>query len=160
MKETRDYFEQLAAEHELVRHRETTEPHFACSMDDAATLMARRLYHPAVFLGEGDVQVTGSVGNELLQHDYVLVFAEHVADSGNEEEKAKAFALTETVMRDFLARMIRDKRQGIRPVARFNPIGSEAQRVEHADAGLYGWILLFSLSTPLSSLNCNEHFVK
>ena len=156
----RDYFEQLAAEHTLIRHQPTSEPHFACSHAAAATLMARRLNYPAVFLDEGDALVTGSVGNELLQREYSLAFAQHVTDSGDEAEKANAFDLTETVMRDFLARMIRDKRQGVRPMVRFGPIGCEAHRVELADAGLYGWILLFSLLTPLSSLNCNEHFSK
>lgn len=38
----REYFEQLAAQHKLVRHT-AEEPHFSCSSDDAATLMARPL---------------------------------------------------------------------------------------------------------------------
>lgn len=156
----RDYFEQLAAEHTLIRHQPESEPHFACSTDDAATLMARRLNYPAVFLDEGDMFVGGTTGNELLQQDYALAFATHVRDSANEKEKAQAFSLTAGLVRDFLARMLRDKRQGIRPVARFEPIGCEAHRVELSDAGLYGWILLFPLLTPLSSLNCNEHFSK
>lgn len=154
----REYFEQLATEHTMVRHRPEEEPHFACSMDDAATQMARRLHYPAVFLDEGDMVVAGTAGGELLQRQYGLAFATHVQDSGNEAEKETAFRDTETVMCDFLARMTRDKGKGLAPVRRFSPFGAEAHRVELADAGLYGWLLLFTLDTNLSTLNCNEHF--
>ena len=154
----REYFEQLAMEHTMVKHRPETEPHFACSLDDAATLMASRLNYPAVFLAEGDMVVAGTVGCELLQRQYSLAFATHVKDSGNEAEKGAALQNTGTIMKDFLARMIRDKRQGVAPVRRFSPFGTEAHMVELADAGLFGWILLFTLDTNLSTLNCNEHF--
>ncbi|MBR4533068.1 MAG: hypothetical protein IKO85_00770 [Bacteroidaceae bacterium] len=59
----KEYFTQLATEHTLIRHSEA-EPHFACSMDDAATLMAHRLLYPALFLDEGNLLVTGDNGNE------------------------------------------------------------------------------------------------
>ena len=154
----KDYFEHLASEHTLVRHRAEAEPHFACSLDDAATLMARRLYYPAVFLYEGDLAVTGSIGNELLQRDYTLVSATHVLDSGDESQKREALEVTETVMTDILARMVRDKRIGEKAVSRFSPLGCEAHRVELAEAGLYGWLLFFNLTTSLSTLNCNAHF--
>lgn len=154
----REYFEQLAAEHTMVKHLPEEEPHFASSMDDAATLMARRLHYPAVFLDEGDIVVSGTVGGELLERQYGLAFATHVEDSGNEAEKEDAFQLTETLMGDFLARMIRDKSKGLAPVRRFSPFGAEGHRVELADAGLYGWLLLFTLDTNLSTLNCNNHF--
>lgn len=152
-----EYFENLATEHSMVLHRET-EPHFACSLEDAATLMARRLCYPAIFLDEGDLAITGTDGNELLQRDYALAIVSHVTDAGNEEEKRQAFDTTETIMTDIIARMVRDKRLGNRPVSRFSPLGCEAHRVELSDAGLYGWILLFDLTTRLTTLNCNEHF--
>lgn len=153
----KEYFEQLATEHTLVKHS-AAEPHFGCSLDDASTLMARRLYYPAVFLAEGDMVVNGSAGNELLNREYSLVFATHVKDSGNETEKASAFDLTETLLRDFLGRMFRDRQKGVSPMVRFSPLGSSAYRVELSEAGLYGWILTFSLSINLSKLNCNQNF--
>lgn len=152
----REYFELLVTEHTMVRHRPETEPHFACSMDDAATLMARRLHYPAVFLDEGDMVVTGTAGGELLQRQYGLAFAAHVQDSGNEAEKEAAFSATETIMIDFLARMIRDKSKGLAPVRRFSPFGAEAHRVELADAGLYGWLLLFTLDTNLCTVDSHN----
>lgn len=152
----REYFELLATEHTMVRHRPETEPHFACSMDDAATLMARRLHYPAVFLDEGDMVVTGTAGGELLQRQYGLAFAAHVQDTGNEAEKETAFLDTETIMTDFLVRMIRDKSKGLAPVRRFSPFGAEAHRVELADAGLYGWLLLFTLDTNLCTVDSHN----
>jgi len=152
----REYFELLATEHTMVRHRPETEPHFACSMDDAATLMARRLHYPAVFLDEGDMVVTGTADGELLQRQYGLAFATHVQDSGNEAEKEAAFLATETIMIDFLTRMIRDKSKGLAPVRRFSPFGAEAHRVELADAGLYGWLLLFTLDTNLCTVDSHN----
>lgn len=153
----KDYFENLATEHSMVLHRDT-EPHFACSMEDAATLMARRLYYPAIFLDEGNLQITGNDGNELLQREYALAIVSHVTDAGNEKEIHQAFDTTETIMTDIIARMVRDKSLGNQPVSRFTPIGCEAHRVELTDAGLYGWMLFFSLTSRLSTLNCNEHF--
>lgn len=153
----KEYFTQLATEHTLIRHSEA-EPHFACSMDDAATLMAHRLLYPALFLDEGDLLVTGDNGNELLQRSYSLAIVTHVQDSGNEAEKQDAFDQTETILTDILARMIRDKRIGTKAVSRFSPLGAEGVRVELSEAGLYGWILLFHLTNSLSTLNCNEHF--
>lgn len=153
----KEYFTQLATEHTLIHHTEA-EPHFASSMDDAATLMARRLHYPALFLDEGDLQVTGDNGNELLQRSYTLAVVTHVKDSGNEAEVIEAFDLTETILTDILARMIRDKRIGTKAVSRFSPMGAEGVRVELSEAGLYGWVLLFHLTTSLSTLNCNNHF--
>ena len=152
----KEYFEALATEHQLVRHSDT-EPHFACSMDDAATRMARRLYYPAIFLEGGDFYVTGTPGGELLPETYVMAVVQHVKDSGNEEEKTEAFKLTKTIARDILGRMVRDKKRVIEPMQRFNAIGTEAHRVELADAGLYGWIIQFDITEKMSSLNCNEN---
>lgn len=156
----REYFEQLATEHAMVRHRQEEEPHFACSMDDAATLMARRLYYPAIFLQAGDLMITGTAGNEILQRDYALAVVDHVKDNGDEGEKKKAFDRTENILTDILARMIRDKRIGEKTVSRFSPVGCEAHRIENADAALYGWLLLFPLSSSLCTLNDNGHFTK
>ena len=153
----KEYFEALAEEHKLIRHSQA-EPHFACSMDDAATLMARRLYYPAIFLDGGDFYVSGTPGNELLPEAYTLAVVTHVKDSGNEEEKATAFALTKTIVCDILGRMVRDKRKLIGPMQRFNVIGTEAHRVELADAALYGWVVLFDISGKLSTIDCNENF--
>lgn len=152
----KEYFEALATEHHLVKHSDA-EPHFACSMDDAATLMARRLYYPAIFLEGGDFYVTGTPGGELLPEAYTLAVVTHVKDSGDEDEKSEAFKLTKTIVRDILGRMMRDKKRVIEPMERFNAIGTEAHRVELADAGLYGWVVLFDITEKMSSLNCNEN---
>ena len=152
-----EYFQTLATEHTLVGHSED-HPHFAYTMDDAATLMARRLEYPALFLDAGDLQVTGGPGNELLARSYTLAVVTHVQDSGSTAEVESAFGLTETILTDVLARMVRDKRIGTQPVSRFSPLGAEGHRVELSEAGLYGWVLFFSLTSSLSTLNCNEHF--
>ena len=152
-----EYFQALAAEHALVGHT-SEEPHFASSMDDAATLMARRLFYPAVFLAEGDFNIGGSDGNLLQVQDFSLVFAEHVKDSGNVEEVQAAFDKTGTICLDFLARMVRDRMRLTAPMKRFDASGAEAHRIEHDAAGLYGWILLFRLPLPFTPLNCNNHF--
>lgn len=153
----REYFEALSTSHVMVQHS-AEEPHFACSIDDAATLMARRLHYPAVFLNEGDIIIGGSNGNELTEREHILAFVQHVRDAGDIEEVAAAFDTTETIMRDFLAKMVTDKQKGIAPVARFSAIGSEAHRVELAEAGLYGWMLFFNISSRLCILSNNENF--
>ena len=49
----KEYFEAIASEHRMVQHSDT-KPHFASSLDEAATLEARRLHYPAIFLQGGD----------------------------------------------------------------------------------------------------------
>ncbi len=155
----KDYFQSLAAEHTMVQHR-SEEAHFASSLDDAATLMARRLHYPAMFLDEGDISFEGTTGNVLMLREYAIAFVDHVKDAGNEAEKNTAFETTFTIMRDTVARMVRDKTDLVQEVRHFDPIGAEAHRVELSEAGLYGWVFLFSLPTNLSTLNCNEHFAQ
>lgn len=152
----REYFESLAANHKAVKHSDE-EPHFASSLDDAATLMARRLYYPAVFLNEGDLLVTGQAGNELVEREYSMAFVEHVQDAGNKVEIEDAFDREESIMMDFIAKMVRDKHAGMTPVTRFTAIGAEGHRVELVEAGLYGWILLFNLATNLCTVD-NHNF--
>lgn len=150
----REYFELLAAKHLSVKHTDE-KPHFACSVDDAETLMARKLYYPAIFLDEGDILFTGSAGNELVEREYSLAIVTHVKDAGNKNEIAAAFSTTEDIMHDVVARMVQDRRKGLEPVRRFSVIGSEAHRVELVEAGLYGWIVLFSLSTKFCDISTN-----
>ena len=152
-----DYFMALAAEHTLVGHRDE-EPHFASSLDDAATLMARRMFYPAVFLNVGDFSFEGTDGNLLQVQEMALVFAEHVKDSGNVEEVHAAFEKTETICLDFIARMIRDRMRLAEPMKRFNASGAETHKIEMEAAGLYGWILMFRLPLPFKPLNCNDNF--
>lgn len=155
----REYFEGLASEHRLVQHSEA-KPHFASSMDDAASLMARRLSYPAVFLDRGDFEVSGADGNYFTDSDYILSFVEHVKDSGNELEKEEAFRKTGRILLDFLGRMVRDKRKLVRPMVRCSISGARALRVENADAALYGWLLMVKITESLNPLNCNENFAK
>lgn len=152
-----EYFQGLAAEHAKVGHKEN-EPHFASSVEDASTLMARILYYPAVFLEEGDFSVGGTEGNLLYIQDFHLVFVEHVMDSGDVKEVQDAFKKTGVICRDFLARMIRDRKQLKAPMKRFDANGAEAHKVELEEAGLYGWFLQFRLPLPFNPVNCNEHF--
>ena len=151
-----EYFEALASEHKLVQHSDA-EPHFASSMDEAATLEARRLHYPAIFCDGGDFQVSGTPDNYLIGDDYRLAVVTHVQDSGNEHEKSDALKTTRRILIDIIGRMVRDKRKGVPPIVRFDAAGIQAIRVENVDAGLYGWLLLMNLTERLSTLNCNDN---
>lgn len=152
----KEYFERIAMEHSMLRHSDA-EPHFASSMDDAATLMARRLFYPAMFLDGGNFEVSGSDNSYLLNEDYTLAIVDHVKDSGNVKEVEQAFAQTRVILRDIVARMIRDKRKALKPMVRFNASGIQGVRVELVEAGLYGWLLFLNIPEPLPTLNCNEN---
>ena len=152
----KEYFEAIAGEHRMVQHSDA-EPHFASSLDEAATLEARRLHYPAIFLQGGDFQVIGTEGNYMTSEEYRLVVATHVKDTGNEVEKDEAFKMTKMILRDILARMIRDKRKLVKPMIRFDVAGTQVIRVENVDDGLYGWLVILSLTEGLTTLNCNEN---
>ncbi len=151
------YIEALATEHTLVAHSEA-EPHFACSMDNAASLMATKLLYPAIFVDGGDMVSAGEPGNELWLRDYTIAFVQHVTDAGNTGEVNEALQLAEQIMTDFVGRMVRDKRKGVKAVRRFDPLKLEAHRIELSEAGLFGWILIVSMNSPMIFLNCNDNF--
>lgn len=145
----KDYFEDLAARHKKLLHREE-EPHFACSMDDAATLMAFRLCYPAVFLDEGDFTIGGETGHKLLRSECRLAFVTHVMDSGNWAEILDAFAITKVIMKDFLTCIEIDRSAGNRIARSIQMVGAEGHRVELEGSGLYGWMLFFTVEKKLT----------
>ena len=78
-------------------------------------------------------------------------------DSGDVKEVEQAFAKTRIILRDIVARMIRDKRKALKPIVCFNASGTQGVRVEQVEAGLYGWLLFLNIPEPLPTLNCNEN---
>lgn len=147
------YFENLARAHSQVLHTDE-ECHFSSLLDDAQNSFARRMHYPCVCMELGDINFSGSLDSSRTEQVVTLFFLDHVADAGDYEEIQTKLDNTCTIMKDFVKRMVRDRKAGVKLMSRFDPTGLEAHSIYHESAGLYGWVLMMTDIEPLSYLDC------
>lgn len=160
-----EYIERLAIRHKLVRHRPEDENggngecHFSALVEEGQNSYAHRMHYPCVVVDGGDFDVTGDSAQPLVSDDYSLLFLIHVTDPGNRNEVLQAFALTRTILMDFLKKMLRDKQTQSYPfLNRFTVVGCAGHRVFFQDASLYGWVLHLNFDTAFNAIDCNNAF--
>lgn len=149
------YFERLAMQHNAVGHSDV-ECHFSALVDEAQNKFAERMHYPCVSIDTGDIDWQGTVGAVNTHHNITLFFLDHVADTGDYERIQDVMDETGTIMEDFMKRMNRDRSRGVDVMKRFNPDGTEAQRVVLDSAGLYGWMLIFDFTQSFNYLDCGN----
>ena len=148
------YFQNLAREHRKVMHADD-ECHFSALQDEAQNSYARTMHYPCVTVEMGDIYFTGSSDAAKTEQVVTLFFLDHVTDAGDYEQIQDKFDLTCGIMKDFVRRMIRDRRNGVTLMARFDPSELEAHAVYLESAGLYGWALFARDMEPFSWLDCD-----
>lgn len=157
-KDIRDFICLLAEKHRDVRHRQE-ECHFACSLDEANNRYATVMCYPCVCLDCGDILVSGSASQKLIEREYTLFFLHHVADSADSECVNSAFDLTEHIMLDFLAKLDYCKASNKYPfLRRLSVNGSYARRIEYEKNSLYGWAVTVKADSLFCNLDCDDAF--
>lgn len=155
-KQFRDLVEFLATQHVDVRHSDTST-HFACTLDDADNKYACDMHYPCVALDLGDMEITTAPD---VSRNIIIMFLDHVSDTGSEREKQAAFDRTADIAVEFLAQLchIADHHPELRFLSRIDINGTDLVRVELEDAGLYGWMARFSHTFSLSPALCQPRF--
>lgn len=148
----------LAERHPKVRHS-PDEVHFACSLDSADNAYAHQMHYPCVALDLGDMRLDDET---TVDRSIVLIFLQHVSDTGSEQERDAAFDLTGDIAIDFLAQLAKLSDSETCPnlsfLRRLSLAGTEMARVELEEAGLYGWLVSMSSTFSLSSVLCHTDF--
>lgn len=150
-----EYIESLASSHKDIMHSKK-KCHFTDLNEDAQSGYAHmNMHYPCVVLEETDCSFSGEI--ELDHH--ILLFLDHVKDTGNAKEIRDVFKNMKKVALDFLKKMNRDKRQGVAPVQRFSIDETEMGRVFLKDAGLYGYAVSLNHMVPFVDIDCNDAFI-
>lgn len=152
-----EYIESLCAKHKDIKHSDT-ECHYTDISEGAQNGYAHMHMHfPCVVLEEESV--TFSNGQTDLEHDHhIVLFLDHVRDTGDADEIRTVFNHMKTVAVDFLRRMNRDKKKTIKPLARFTINEVEMERVSLQAAALYGYAMSVNIETQFIDLDCNQAF--
>lgn len=152
-----DYIANLASGHKAIKHSEQ-ECHYSDLSEDAQNAFAhRKMHYPCVVLDEGGAVFSGS-DSETLQTDfYQLLFVDHVRDTGNATEIRDAFTRMKTVAKDFLKRMVRDRRR-VPLMKRFSIVDVEMEKVYLESPALYGYVVALKNPSLFVDLDCNQAF--
>ena len=154
----REYIKYLAEQHSLVHHDDNGECHFSSLSEEAQNLFARKMHYPCVVYSAGDIDFAHASSISTAQREVTILVLDHCKDSGNYNLIRHIFDSTEKIMKDFMARMERDKRKSVQPIRRFNYDGAEAHQIYLESAGLYGWALIFMLAEPFFTGDCDSIF--
>lgn len=154
----RDYFRNLAVRHRLVRHDDNGECHFSSLTEEAQNFYARKMRYPCVALNTGDIQFLNNASYNTTVREITILFLDHCRDTGDYNRVRQIFDTTEQIMRDFIKRMNRDRAKAVEPMRRFEQDQAEAHQVYLESAGLYGWALIFTLTQPFNTLDCDDAF--
>lgn len=154
-----EYIEELSRKHPSVRHGENDKCHFSCLEDDSQIKFARTMYYPCVVVDSADFSFGGSPGNVLLNSEFMVMFLDHVRDTGNNTEIMSVLTNMKKILLDFARRFSRDKRAlKHKFLNRFSLIGGEGHRICMKDSALYGYVLLFSADESFIDTDCNNAF--
>ncbi|MBR2155044.1 MAG: hypothetical protein IJ901_10595 [Bacteroidaceae bacterium] len=152
-----EYIEGLCRMHKDIGHSEK-ECHYSDLNEDAQNAYSHlRMHYPCVVLDEGDAEFGGSESQTYQTDSYLLLFLDHVRDTGDAAEVRSAFRRMKGIALDFLKRMRRDRRR-LPLLNRFEVVGVELYRVYLQDAGLYGYAMQVQVTGLFVDLDCNETF--
>lgn len=151
----RDYFENLAKTHAVIRHGHDGKCHFSSLIEEAQNQFAQRMHYPCVVLSTGDFE---GATPTTMDREVTLLFLDHCADTGDYGQIRRIFDTMEQVMRDFIARMLRDRARTVREVSRFALGQTEAHQVYLESAGLYGWALMTVMPDYINTKDCDHAF--
>lgn len=152
-----EYIDNLCRQHKTIKHSDE-ECHYTDISEDAQNGYAHmHMHYPCIVLEEESVTFTA--GQKDLEHDhYILLFLDHVRDTGDADEIRSVFNDMKTVATDFLRRFARDKRKIVKPMAQFSINDVEMERVSLRAAALYGYAMTVNIDTTFVDLDCNQAF--
>lgn len=153
-----DYIENLARTHKMVHHSDD-DPHYTDLADDAQNLIAHNMGFPCIVLDDGDFDVVGTEGQPELANSATIMVLDHVADVADAAEVREAFAATKKITVDMLKRFVRDKRSGMRLLAKFSIVGSGGARIFLKDAAMYGYAITFIRNEGFNDLDCDNSWM-
>ena len=148
----RDYFEKLAEE--FLRHS-PDECHFSDALNYNPKL-ARLMHYPCMRFDVGNFAMGGQPGSESMTVIYNLYFLSHVRDTHDLEEIDKVFAETYRLALRVIKRM-KDavaENDPSSPARYFDFSTVEGERIEFADAGLFGYAVTFAFRLPFDYMAC------
>lgn len=153
-----DYIEQLCRTHKDIMHQDD-EMHFTDLADEEQNGYAHKMHYPCVVLDDGDFDMREPDKQLQLVDKSSLMFLTHVRDTGDANEIRAAFALTKQLCKDFMRRMLRDRKNGVPVMRRLNLDGATGERIFMKDVALYGYVLEFENPEIFVDLDCNNAFV-
>ena len=154
-----EYLEELCRQHPAIRHKGDDDCHFASSTDDSASRFASRMHYPCVIHDSGDFAFHASGGTTAVTYENLILFLDHVSDTGNNREIHDVLTRTRKLSMQFMKKFARDKKKlRYAFLNRFSAGGSEGHRVTFKDAGLWGWALFVATDEPFTDLDCDNVF--
>jgi hypothetical protein len=152
-----DYIEQLASQHKSIKHS-AQECHYSDLHEDAQNAFSHmRMHYPCVVLDEAGTVFSGSDSQPYDTDIYNILFLDHVRDTGDATEIRGTFERMKEVAKDFLRRMIRD-RKTVKLMNRFSVVDVEMERVFLEAAALYGYVVTLKNTALFLELDCNKAF--
>lgn len=146
MERIRSYFENLAALHIGLQHREA-DPHFCYLNDEKEMLLPAQMGFPFVMLGHNGYEITE---DELHKRWQVMLSVQtHVTDTGDEREKNCAAGLCMRILDDLLIRCkSRDEISANNWLRGIDLSKAVVSPIENEAEALYGWVVEFHIDLP------------
>ncbi len=150
MKELTAYIEQLAEQHNLIRHNRDGQIHFIDASRERMTALDTVLFQPSVILNRGDgYTFSGEEGATIKNKTYQIFIVDHVTDTADYHQIESVFDECEKILDEFFARITIDsKKTEYRFLRTFRMQGIEVSYVENIDNSLYGVMAVFRLDNP------------
>ena len=152
-----EYLEQLASLHKAIKHSDE-ECHYSDLSEDAQNAYShRKMHYPCVVLDEAGSVFSVSDSQPYDTDIYNILFVDHVKDTGDANELRATFAKMKEVAKDFLRRMLRD-RKTVKLLNRFSVADVEMEKVYLQDAALYGYVVFLRNTSLFLEQDCNKAF--
>lgn len=160
MKTFDEYLEDLCRQHPAIQHKGDEDCHFASSHDDSASKFASLMHYPCVIHDSGDFVFHSAGGTTVVTFENLVLFLDHVSDSGNNKEIQDVLKRTKKILMDFMKKFSRDKKKlAYTFLNRFSAHESEGHRITFKDAGLWGWALFIATDENFIDQDCDKVFI-
>lgn len=155
----RKFIELLAKQHQLIKHSKK-QCHFSCTVDGAQNKYAATMHYPCVVLDIGDIEIRGTASQSFVETEYYIFFLDHVKDTGSEKEIVEKLDNMRQVALDFLAKMVRCKKDFTQYpwLSRIDVVGTQLQQIVMESPALYGYCAIMKNSQAFRDIDCENVF--
>ena len=155
----RKFIELLAKQHKSIKHS-NKQCHFSCTVDGAQSKYAAKMHYPCVVIDVGDIEIRGTASQSFVETEYYIFFLDHVADTGSEREIVGKLDAMRQVAIDFLAKMMRCKKDFVQYpwLSRIDVVGTQLQQVSMESPALYGYCAIMKNAQAFRDIDCENVF--
>lgn len=145
------YFERLAAEHKLIKHRPGEKHFFRFEFDEVLSGLPYKINYPALILEGYSFEFVDNLSdNPVKKRNSAFILLDHVPDIGNYNDMHRIWDKLEEIGDDILARIYTEKRKPISPIRDFSITSVEGTLIAVEHNNLRGIRYTFTIDSNFS----------